>query len=104
MTIPTKAHKIIMPWKFTTLGNNFIVQTPNKSLLLKFNDESIVVHTADKKATLSIFDLRGRQVKQMTVGNKMSLNLKSIGLSNGIWLLKLKVNNQEIKLKILLNK
>lgn len=101
---PTKTHKFLLPHRFPT-GVNPFVQNKKKGLSLKFAGSKIIINLPGEKAVLSVFDLKGRQVKQETVIGKNSLfDLKSTKLSNGMWIIKLKTNNQTLVRKILFKK
>lgn len=102
MVAPDLTYKFLMPWRFSTQTNNFFVKTKN-NISLKLIENNLFIKIP-KRGMLSIFDLKGRMIKKMQVKKTATINLNSLGIGNGIWLLKLRANGEEIKLKILLNK
>lgn len=102
MKEPDPTYHNLMPWKFNSAINFSLIKNPSINNYLKVIGKNIMINSPGK-SEFSIFDLKGREIKRMELFNtKKFLNLKSLGISNGIWMLKLKIENELLTKKIVL--
>ncbi|MDD5527533.1 MAG: T9SS type A sorting domain-containing protein [Patescibacteria group bacterium] len=103
MTKPSALYKYLMPWRFAA-GVKSPFLTQGRGQLFRVNGERIFVGDVEKGASLKIFDLRGRMVREAIIGHNSSFNIEASGLSAGTFIFKLKAGTENLTTKIVLRK
>jgi hypothetical protein len=102
--VPSPMYKYLMPWRFPSAVSCFGPSLQKQRSVLCVINQKIVIGNAKTAASLSVYSLSGRLVRQLSIKRNSTFDMRLSGLPAGNFIYKLKAGEESLMGKFLLSR